>query len=182
LAAGAGWPLTYLAYPKGGAIAMNCKERVETFLGERHVPFEEQHHPVAFTAQQVAATEHIPGKQVAKVVVVYADGRPAMLALPAPYRVNWNRAITTTGAQSVRLAREDEIKSLFPDSEIGAMPPFGNLYQMPVYVDRALTENEKIVVQAGTHTETISLKYQDFAQLVQPKVADFAVAPGPGPN
>jgi Ala-tRNA(Pro) deacylase len=156
---------------------MKCKERLDAYLRERQVPFEVQHHPLALTAQQVAASEHLPGRLVAKVVVVSADGRPAMLVLPAPYRVSLPKAEEALAARAVRLLEEPELRRLFPDCEVGAMPPFGNLYGLPVWVDRALAEDEVIVFNAGTHTDTISLMFADFRRLVQPTTAEFALRP-----
>jgi Ala-tRNA(Pro) deacylase len=153
---------------------MQCKERLETYLRDEGVPFEVQHHPVAYTAQQVAASEHIPGKLLAKTVMVIADGKMVMLALPAPYRVDLESAAAVLGAKEVRLAHEAEFGAAFPDCEVGAMPPFGNLYGVPVYVDRALAEDETIVFRAGTHTDTMRLKCADCARLVRPTVAEFA--------
>lgn len=153
---------------------MKCKERLEAYLREHQVAYQTQHHPTAYTAQEVAAREHIPGRMLAKVVVVLADGKMAMLALPAPYRVDFGKAAAALGAQEVRLAREDEFAAAFPDCSVGAMPPFGNLYNLPVYVDKTLTEDETVVFQAGTHTDTMSVRYADFERLVQPNVADFA--------
>ena len=153
---------------------MTCQERLESYLRSSQVPFQLQHHPLAYTAQEVAAAKYVPGKLVAKVVMVQADGRPAMLALPAPLRVDLAQAATTLGAREVRLAEEEEFAGTFPDCEVRAMPPFGNLYGVPVYVDRALTEDEEIVFAAGTHTDTMRLRYADFARLVQPTVGAFA--------
>ncbi len=153
---------------------MRCKERLEAYLREQGVPFQIQHHPIAFTAQEVAASEHVPGRMVVKVVMVVADGKPVMLALRATDRVDLHKLAAVLGVSEARLAEEREFGALFPDCELGAMPPFGNLYGVPVYVDAALAEDETIVFQAGTHTDTMSLKYADFARLVQPAVADFA--------
>jgi Ala-tRNA(Pro) deacylase len=153
---------------------MTCKDRLETYLRTNQVPFQVQHHPLAYTAQELAASEHIPGKQVAKVVMVLADGKPAMLAVPATHRVDLAGAGAVLGATEVRLAQEAEFAAAFPDCEVGAMPPFGNLYDLPVYVDQALAEDETIVFAAGTHTDTINLAYADFARLVQPVVGSFA--------
>ena len=153
---------------------MDCKERLESYLREDQVPFEAHHHPSAFTAQEVAASEHTPGKMVVKVVMVLADGELAMLAMPAPYQADLDRVAEVLGATEVRLANEEEFAPAFPDCEVGAMPPFGNLYGLPVYVDEALAEDETIVVQAGTHTDTIRLRYADFERLVRPTVARFA--------
>jgi Ala-tRNA(Pro) deacylase len=153
---------------------MLCKDRLESYLRENRVPYQVQHHARAVTAQEIAASEHVPGKMLAKVVIVKAEDRIVMLALPASYRVHEARLPEVPGAQDARLAREDEFASSFPDCEVGAMPPFGNLYGVPVLVDRALAEDDTIVVQAGTHTDTLSLKYSDFARLVEPRVAEFS--------
>lgn len=154
---------------------MTCRERLEAYLRARQVPFQVQHHPVAYTAQQVAASEHIPGRMVAKVVMVVADGRLVLLTLPAPARVDLARVAAMLGAREVRLAHEEEFAAAFPDCEVGAMPPFGNLYDLPVYADPSLAENQTIVFAAGTHTDTMSMAYSDFTRLVQPVVAPFAV-------
>jgi Ala-tRNA(Pro) deacylase len=153
---------------------MDCKDTLESYLREDQVPFETHHHPTAFTAQEVAASEHTPGKMVVKVVMVLADGELAMLAMPAPYQADLERVAEVLGASEVRLAHEEEFAPAFPDCEVGAMPPFGNLYGLPVYVDEALAEDETIVIQAGTHSDTIRLKYADFERLVRPTAARFA--------
>jgi Ala-tRNA(Pro) deacylase len=114
---------------------------------------------------------------MAKVVMVVADGHLAMLVLPASRRADEERAAIALNAKEVRLAGEEEFSSTFPDCEVGAMPPFGNLYGVPVYVDSELAEEETITFQAGTHTWTISLKYADFERLVGPTVADLALHP-----
>ncbi len=153
---------------------MPCKEKLESYLHQEQIPFQVQQHPVAFTAQDIAAREHIPGKQVAKVVIVFADGKQTMLVLPAPYRVDFTRVASALGAREVRLADEIELGVAFPDCDVGAMPPFGNLYQLPVYVDKRLAEDDTITFPVGTHTETMSLKYADFARLVTPILAEFS--------
>ena len=154
---------------------MQGKERLETYLRESKVPFQTQHHPQAFTAQEIAASEHVPGKMLAKVVMVMSDGRLVMLALPAPDHVDLAKANATLGAKETRLAEEGEFANAFPDCEVGAMPPFGNLYDLPVYVDSGLGTSERIVFQAGTHTVTMSVPYADFERLAHPTVADLAV-------
>jgi Ala-tRNA(Pro) deacylase len=153
---------------------MSCKEKMESYLRDNQVSFEVHHHPTAYTAQEVAASEHTPGKMVVKVVMVLADGELVMLAMPAPYQVDLDRVGEILGATEVRLANEEEFASAFPDCEIGAMPPFGNLYDLPVYVDEALAEDETVVVQAGTHSDTMRLEYADFERLVEPTVVGFA--------
>ncbi len=153
---------------------MECKDRLEAYLREKQVPFEVRHHPRAITAQEVAASEHVPGKMLAKTVMVLADGKMVMLALPAPYQVDMEKAGTALGVGEVRLAQEEEFEGTFPDCEVGAMPPFGNLYEVPVYVEEALAEDETIVFRAGTHTDTMSVRYADFERLVKPTVVEFA--------
>ena len=152
---------------------MDCKDRLEAYLREKQVPFEVRHHPKAITAQEVAASEHVPGKMLAKTVMVLADGKMVMLALPAPYQVDLDKAGKVLGVE-VRLAHEEEFENTFPDCEVGAMPPFGNLYEVPVYVEAALAEDETIVFRAGTHTDTMSVSYADFENLVEPTIAEFA--------
>jgi Ala-tRNA(Pro) deacylase len=150
------------------------RNRVEEYLRNNRVPFQIHHHPVAYTAQQVAHTEHIPGQLVVKVVVVFADDRMALLALPAPLHVDLKKAASALDARKVRLATEDEFSGKFPDCEIGAVPPFGNLYDLPLYVDKALAGNEMIHFQAATHEDTLAMAYADFASLVAPDVVDIA--------
>ena len=153
------------------------RERLEAFLREQKVPFQVHHHAQAFTAQEVAEREHVRGQLVAKVVIVIADGKQAMLVLPAPVKVSLPRAAAAIGAKEIRLAREEEFAVSFPDCELGAMPPFGNLYDLPVWVERSLTAHETIYFQAGTHTDTMSLRFADFERLVRPKVAEFGSQP-----
>jgi Ala-tRNA(Pro) deacylase len=154
---------------------MDCKDRLEAYLREKQVPFEVRHHPRAITAQEVAASEHVPGRMLAKTVMVLADGKMVMLALPAPYQGDVDKAGKVLGVE-VRLAHEEEFESTFPDCEVGAMPPFGNLYEVPVYVEAALAEDETIVFRAGTHTDTMSVSYADFERLVEPTIAEFAAS------
>ena len=153
---------------------MECKDRLERYLRENQVPFDVQHHPRAVPAQEVAASEHVPGRMLAKTVMVLADGQLVMLALPAPYQVDLEKVIALLGAEELRLAEEEEFGDTFPDCEVGAMPPFGNLYGVPVYVEEALAEDEQIVFRAGTHTDTMSVRYEDFERLVEPTVAEYA--------
>ncbi|MEJ2737019.1 MAG: YbaK/EbsC family protein [Anaerolineae bacterium] len=153
---------------------MKCRERLEQYLREHGVGFEVMTHSQAFTMQEVAAALHVPGNQVAKVVIVRADEDMAMLVLPAPCRLNTAAARDLLGVKKVRLAKEEEFADLFPDCATGAMPPFGNLYDVPVYVDPSLAEESNIVFRIGTHRETMKVAYADFARLVQPTVGAFA--------
>jgi Ala-tRNA(Pro) deacylase len=154
-----------------------CLQHLQKYLRENRVPFEAMVHPTVYTAQEVAAAQHVPGEQVAKVVIIRADGRNFMLVLPAPHRVAFDKLKALLGAKDVRLAKEEEFGGIFPDCDLGAMPPFGNLYNVPVYVDKALAESPDIVVQAGTHRDTVKISYADFARLAQPTVGDFTTHP-----
>lgn len=156
---------------------MKCQEQLEHYLREHKVAYQIQHHPQAYTAQQIAECEHISGKKVAKSVVVSANGKLVMLVLSAACRVDLDKVRALLRAQDVSLAHEAEFQNTFPDCDVGAMPPFGNLYSLPVYVETSLTRQETIVFPIGTHTETMSLKYADLERLLQPAVADFALSP-----
>ena len=150
------------------------KQRLVGFLKEAGVPFEEHEHQLAYTAQAVAEAEHVPGKTLAKVVIALADGELVMFVLPAPYRLDTEKAAAELGAAELRLAHENEFANRFPDCDVGAMPPVGKLYAMDTYVDKSLAEDEYIVFQAGTHTDTIRLKYADYARAAGPAVVDIA--------
>ncbi len=154
-----------------------CLEHLKRFLHDNGVPFEVQHHRQVFTAQAMAAELHERGAHVAKVVLARADGRIVMLVLPAPARVDFERARQALGADHVRQAREDEFKSLFPDCEVGAMPPFGNWYGVPVYLDRSLTLMPVIVFQAGSHQATLTIALADYLRLARPSLASFIQEP-----
>ena len=153
---------------------MAVPKKLKQMLEEAGVSYKTTKHPEAFTAQEVAAAEHVPGKAMAKVVIVLADKMPVMAVLPASYRVNFDKLKALVGAKKVRLASEDEFAELFPESEIGAMPPFGGPEDMPIYSDRVLEEDDKITFNAGTHTETVTIAYADYTRLAHPTVADFA--------
>jgi Ala-tRNA(Pro) deacylase len=153
---------------------MKCRERMEQYLRENGAGFEVMTHSQAYTMQEVAAALHVPGKQVAKVVMVKADGEMTMLVLPAPYRLDFAKVRATLDAKKVNLAEEEDFVDLFPDCETGAMPPFGSLYDLPVYVEQSLAEEEDIVFRIGSHRETMKVAYADYARLVQPQVAEFA--------
>lgn len=154
---------------------MDCKVRLEKYFRDNGVGFQAMTHPTAYTAQDVAAAQKVPGKQVAKVVMVLADAKTVMLVMPASYRIDFTKLKGVLGAKEARLAKEEEFSGIFPDCDTGAMPPFGNLYNVPMYVDRVLTEDPEIVFQAGSHRDTMKVAYKDYARLTQPIVADFAV-------
>lgn len=153
---------------------MNCQQRLEQYLRENGASFEVMTHAQVYTMQEVAAALHVSGKQVAKVVMVKAGGKMVMLVVPAPSRLNFAQLRTVLGVKKVGLAKEEEFGPLFADCVTGAMPPFGNLYDLPVYVDQALTEEADIVFRIGTHRHTMKVAYADFSRLAQPTVGEFA--------
>lgn len=148
--------------------------KLKRFLDENHVRYVSIQHSPAYTAQETAASAHIPGQELAKTVIVQIDGTMAMAVLPSTTMLNLETLRQTAGAQAVALASEEEFKSTFPDCEIGAMPPFGNLYGLKVYADKSLAEDEQIAFNAGSHAELIQLAYRDFERLVGPEVADLS--------
>jgi Ala-tRNA(Pro) deacylase len=145
--------------------------KVRDFLDSHHVKYVVISHSLAYTAQGVAALAHVSGKKLAKTVIVKIDGILAMAVIPASDHVDLDRLRTLTGAQTVEVAAEREFKDAFPDCETGAMPPFGNLYDMPVYADASLAENEEITFTAETHRELVRMEWKDMARLVNPTVA-----------
>ena len=147
--------------------------RVKEYLDKEKVSYEHHIHRTAYTAQEVAAEEHIPGKMMAKAVILKVDGSTAMAVLPASARVDLAALQELLRAKEVRLATEFEFTGLFPDCDVGAMPPFGNLYGIPVYAEESLTRDEDILFNAGTHQDTIRIKYADYARLVHPQVFSF---------
>ena len=147
---------------------------LKNYLDLKRIPFHHLSHPPAFTAGQLAAAQQVPGETVAKTVVVKVDRQFVMAVLPATERINFTALGEALGSRQIRLAAEYEFQDLFPDSDIGAMSPFGNLYELPVYADQSLAEHEEIVFHAGTHEDAIQMKYQDFARVVHPKVCAFA--------
>jgi Ala-tRNA(Pro) deacylase len=154
-------------------VAMPILQRLQSYLDSHKIPYEVVNHPTAYTAHDVAETLHVSGNMFAKVVMVKADERPLMMVLPASWKIDFKQLKDLLRAQDVRLAAEHEFAGLFPDCDIGGMPPFGNLYGIEVYVDELLTHDEEILFEAGTHTGAIKLRYKDFAELVHPKVAEF---------
>ncbi len=144
------------------------ERRLEQFLHEQHTPYETIHHARALTAQETAASAHIRGRLLAKTVMVNIDGRLAMVVLPAARRVHFGRLREAIGAHDAGLASESEFRDLFPDCEVGAMPPFGNLYGIEVYVDESLVTDDDIAFNAGTHTEVVRMPYREFERLVAP--------------
>ncbi len=150
--------------------------KVREFLDLNEVEYVVISHSKAYTAQGIAAISHIPGKELAKTVIVKLDGALAMAVLPASYQVDLQALKKAVGVREAELATEREFKQAFLDCQTGAMPPFGNLYGIPVYVDETLAEDREIAFNAGSHYELIKMAYSDFERLVQPEVLSFSSA------
>jgi Ala-tRNA(Pro) deacylase len=145
--------------------------KLQEYLDANHVEYEVLTHPEVYTSQELAAIEHIRGKELAKVVILRSGSEFLMIVLPAPYHVDLEKVRNATGRSDLSLATEQDFVSLFPNCEAGAMPPFGNLYDIAVWVDESLSRDEDIVFNACTHSKAIKMKYGDFARLVRPNVA-----------
>jgi len=149
-------------------------QKLRQFLDQNSVKYIVITHSRAYTAQGVAESAHISGNELAKTVMLNKDGELCMAVLPASKHVNLSEFARTAGGKDVTLASENEFRDRFPDCELGAMPPFGNLYGMPVYVDASLQRDKEIAFNAGSHLELIQLAYSDFERLVKPHVCEFA--------
>jgi Ala-tRNA(Pro) deacylase len=149
-------------------------QALKNFLDQNGVKYVVISHSPAFTAQEIAAKAHISGEEVAKTVIVKIDDRLAMAVLPASLKVDLPELQQAIGAGRIEIAKEEEFRSRFPECDVGAMPPFGNLYGMDVYVADNLVEDEEIAFNAGSFTELIKLAYSDFERLVRPRVLHFA--------
>ena len=156
------------------AVASQLKE----YLNHAKVPYTVNTHPVAYTAQERAAVRHVSGKHLAKSVLVTTDRGPVLAVLPAAYLIDWKKLKAVLRAQSVTLAKETEINRVFPDLAVGATPPFGNLYGVAVVIDRSLETSKDIVFPAGSHTESITMRYQNMLSLVKPTTGSFAQSAG----
>lgn len=157
---------------------MTVSKRLKEYLDKNGIEYNVMTHKVAYTAQEVAAAQGVTGWQVAKTVVLNCDGEYLEVVLQAPARVDFDRLREVLVCEDARLATESEMEKLFPGVELGAESPFGNLYNLTVYVDKGLAEASEIVFNAGTHTETIRLKYKDFERLVKPRVIEISRAVG----
>ena len=153
---------------------MGIPTRLIDFLNEEKVHYEILHHPEAFTAQELAAIEHVKGRNHAKVVMVKTAGELLMTVLPADHRVDLEKLNKVTG-RSTTLAVETEFKELFPDCALGAMPPFGHLYGVATRLDQSLTDSDSIVFEAGTHSDAIRMSFADYERVAKPQAADFAI-------
>lgn len=151
--------------------------KLRKFLDSHHIKYLIISHSLAYTAQGIAALTHVSGKKLAKTVIVKIDGILAMAVVPASLHVDLSRLKNLTGAQTVEIAPEREFKDAFPDCETGAMPPFGNLYDMAVYADASLADNEEITFSAGTHRELVRMDWLDMVRLVNPLIASLTYRP-----
>ena len=154
---------------------MPILRKLKESLDQAKISYEVYNHPAAFTAQEIAATQHMSGREMAKVVILKIEGSFVMAVVPASRFVNLRMIRLGLGVKDVSLATEDEFAALFPECEIGAMPPFGNLFGLPVYVDPALEMDETIFFNAGNHQQTVRLKYREFKELVKPRVVPLTV-------
>lgn len=152
---------------------MVVSSKVKQYLDKEHIGYQILEHSIAYTAMEIAGAQHVPGKQMIKSVIVKADGKYLMCVLPAIHLIDFDKLKKVTGAKKVELAKEKDLEKLFPDYDIGAEPPFGQLYGLQVFVDKLLQENEEIVFNGGTHTDMIKIKWKDFVKLTKPKIADI---------
>ena len=148
-------------------------KKLKEYLDNQKIEYVSIFHAAASTSQRIAATSHIPGKELAKTVMIKVDGKMAMAVLPASHNINFELFKKLANAEKVELTTELAFVNLFPDCEVGAMPPFGNLYGMDVYIPEILSEDEEISFNAGTHTELIRMDYKDFVKIVNPKIGNF---------
>ena len=152
---------------------MHILNRLKEFLDQNQVEYEVITHGLVYTAQEVAALQHIPGDELAKVVMLVADDDLLMAVIPGSRKLHLETAQRALATTKLRLATEDEFAARFPECEIGAMPPFGNLYDIKVYADPTLAHDEFIYFNAGNHAQTVKLRYQDFVRLVRPQVVNL---------
>lgn len=145
-------------------------QKLKEYLDEHDIKYVSIRHSPAYTAQEVAASGHVPGRELAKTVIVRLDGELAMVAVPASEKVDLDRLKQASGAAQAEIAAETEFQERFPGCELGAMPPFGNLFGMDVYVSETLTADDEIAFSAGSHSELLRLAYRDFERLVGPTV------------
>ncbi len=147
---------------------------LKEYLDKHNVKYVTIKHSLAFTAQEIAASAHIKGKELAKTVLIKMNGKMAMCVLPASYKVNFDQLKELMSIENIRLANEVEFKDKFPECEVGAMPPFGNLYGIDVYVADILAQDEDIAFNACNHTELIQMSFKDYMKLVKPKLLRFS--------
>jgi Ala-tRNA(Pro) deacylase len=153
---------------------MALMERLRVYLDQHHAGYTHTEHPQAYTAREVASAEHLPAREMAKTVMIFGDEGYHMIVVPANRLVDFHEVRMALGLTHARMATEEEIGRLFPDCELGAMPPFGNLYNVPVYLDSSLAGEETICFNAGTHRDVIHMRTGDYRDLVNPTVISLA--------
>lgn len=172
------WPLRVVEMPGSDTFSPEARveipKRLIDGLEQNKVHYDILHHAEAVIAQRIAQAEHVKGRHQAKVVILKSDDQHFMVALSADHHIDLQKIENAIG-KPVSLGQENDFKSLFPDSMIGAMPPFGNLYGLPTYVDKHLAEQDYVVFEAGTHTDAIKMSYADYDNIVKPKVEDLAI-------
>ncbi|MGO8815938.1 MAG: aminoacyl-tRNA deacylase [Terriglobia bacterium] len=153
---------------------MAIPQRIRDYLDSQNVPYETLHHSQAFTAQEVAHSLHVSGKKCVKAVVAEGDSKTVLVVIPASHRLNIQELKSALKANQLEMLVERELVGLFPDCDLGAVPPIGNLYGIDVWVDRAVASTEKILFCAGTHEDCIRMRYSDFSRLTRPFVGHFS--------
>jgi Ala-tRNA(Pro) deacylase len=146
---------------------------LQSFLDEKGVAYRTSRHETAFTASGLAQAEHVPGRKVIKPVIVNADGQFVMLALPASHKIDFEELKRQLEANYVSMASEEQLSRLFPDCELGAVPPIGRLYGMTTLMDESLIADDRVTFQAGTHEDAVTMTLADYRRIAQPEVAYF---------
>jgi Ala-tRNA(Pro) deacylase len=154
---------------------MTVVHKLKAYLDRENIDYQILEHSLAYTAMEIAGSQHVPGRQVVKSVIVKAENKFIMCILPAIHYIDLYKLQDILKTKEISLASEQEISKLFPEFEMGAEPPFGNLYNLPIYADKALEVDEGIVFNAGTHTDMIKMKWSDYARLAKPILADLGI-------
>ena len=157
---------------------MSVLAQLKDYLDQNNIKYTTITHSKGYTAQEIAQIMHVPGRELAKTVVIKIDGKPGLAVLPASHHIDFEKIKHALGANEIEMVSEKEFEGYFPNCELGAMPPFGNLFELPVFVSRDLRDDEEIVFNAGTHVDAIRMRYSDFERLLQPVICEFSAAPG----
>jgi Ala-tRNA(Pro) deacylase len=153
---------------------MAISKKLKEILEEKGVQYEAEEHPAAYTAQEIAGAQHVPGDRLLKSVIVRKeDGEYIMVVLPSTRLVDFDKLSALTKDKKLELANEDELGKLFPDYELGAEPPFGNLYGLKVYADRSIEESDEVYFNGGSHTDTVKMELSDYIDITQPIMGDI---------
>ena len=168
------WRLMFALPIQGGEVSMAIPKKIKNYLASNFVSYSRKKHPLAYTSMETAAVEHVPGRQLAKTVIVKADGYLAMAVLPADHVINLRKLKKQIGVQNLSLAAEEEFANLFPSCDLGAMPPFGKLFGMVTYCDKPLAGEMEIEFNAGTHEDTIRMAFSEFERLESPMISEFS--------